>query len=315
MRLYSGWACALRPAQLPEAAAGIFNQPITPQGIAYVQYNDIAGQSTDAANVRTQMDSSDRLTRPIMFPLESAAVSSSKGMPQIPGEVTETLQSHKVVQAELVGANGLAWVLTEKKLFMWCYHKLNEGQRAAVHSHALPYALSEEPCHVSAVQNQVKVPINAHNSQHLVCCGLLVLLKERQCCWHVFVLFMLVHRGCFTEMLISCCKRRTQQGSLLCYARAQAICFSGQTSHTAMMLPRTEFRALSQPLQQMYTQVEWHDGSVADFNGLPSCCLHVSLLIKGFQSILPDNTSPLKAMLHRHKACYEQARVALSGRA
>ena len=76
-------------------------------------------------------------------------------MHRLPGEVAEALRSHKIVQAQLVGTKGLAWVLTEKKMFMWYYHN---GQRAAVHSHKLPYALSEEPCHVSAVQHQVKPP-------------------------------------------------------------------------------------------------------------------------------------------------------------
>ena len=76
-------------------------------------------------------------------------------MHRLPGEVAQALRSHKVVQAKLVGTNGLAWVLTEKKMFVWYYHN---GQRAAVHSHTLPYALSEELCHVSAVQHQVKPP-------------------------------------------------------------------------------------------------------------------------------------------------------------
>ena len=106
-------------------------------------------------------------------------------MPQIPDEVSEALRSHKVVQAQLVGTNGLAWVLTGKKLFLWYYHNHHDGRKAAVHSHALPYALSEEPCHVSVVQHQVKFPLMLTQSCScqqidLVCLGQTLFCW---CCW------------------------------------------------------------------------------------------------------------------------------------
>lgn len=69
-----------------------------------------------------------------------------------------------------------------------------------------------------------------------------------------------MHAG--SAILTSSLKRRTQQGCLLCYAQAQATCFSGQTSCTLAMLPRTGSQALSQPSQQPHTQVRRHDGDV-----------------------------------------------------
>ena len=126
-------------------------------------------------------------------------------MPRIPEEVTEALRSHKVVQAQLIGTSGLAWVLTGKKLFIWDYQNDHDNQKAAVHSHSLPYALPEEPCHVFAVQHQVESPSmpttvmlpSAH--QHIGVSGsrgvLLALLKEYQRCWHALVLLMLVQTG------------------------------------------------------------------------------------------------------------------------
>lgn len=108
-------------------------------------------------------------------------------MHKLPWEVAEAIRSHRVVQAQLVGTKGLAWVLTEKKLFMWYYHN---GQRAAVLSHALPYALSEEPCHVCAVQHQVGAPFMPTTllllSTHLLDkpgsgVDQLMLLRQRQC--------------------------------------------------------------------------------------------------------------------------------------
>ena len=100
-------------------------------------------------------------------------------MRKLPWEVAEALRSHKLVQAQLVGAKGLAWVLTDKKLFMWYYHN---GQRAAVLSHALPYALSEEPCHVCAVQHQVPF-FNAHNSHALASTLYPMSLGQKLCSW------------------------------------------------------------------------------------------------------------------------------------
>lgn len=74
---------------------------------------------------------------------------------QFPKEVAAALQGHKNHQADIDGLSGLAWVFSGSALFVWSYH---DGQRATVHSHALPYALSGQ-CYVSVIQHQVdKLP-------------------------------------------------------------------------------------------------------------------------------------------------------------
>lgn len=70
---------------------------------------------------------------------------------QFPKEVAAALRGHRNNQADIDGLTGLAWILSGNALFVWNYH---DGQRATVHSHALPYALSGQ-CHVSVIQHQV----------------------------------------------------------------------------------------------------------------------------------------------------------------
>lgn len=72
---------------------------------------------------------------------------------QLPGDVAAALRAHKHHQADINGSNGLAWVLSANVLFIWNYQ---DGHRAIVHSHALPYALSGQ-CHVSVIQHQVSL--------------------------------------------------------------------------------------------------------------------------------------------------------------
>jgi len=70
---------------------------------------------------------------------------------ELPGDVARAVRAHNNNQANLDGSIGLASVLAANTLFVWNYQ---DGQRAIVHSHSLPYALSGQ-CHVSVVQHQV----------------------------------------------------------------------------------------------------------------------------------------------------------------
>ena len=76
---------------------------------------------------------------------------------QLPKAVAAALQGHKHAQADVNGANGMAWVLSANVLHLWKYQ---DGPRATVHTHGLPYALPGQ-CHVAVVQHQVSPPFTA----------------------------------------------------------------------------------------------------------------------------------------------------------
>ena len=76
---------------------------------------------------------------------------------QLPKAVAAALQGHKHTQADVNGANGMAWVLSANVLHLWKYQ---DGPRATVHTHGLPYALPGQ-CHVAVVQHQVSPPVTA----------------------------------------------------------------------------------------------------------------------------------------------------------
>ena len=76
---------------------------------------------------------------------------------QLPKAVAAALQGFKNTQAHVNGANGVAWVLSANVLHLWKYQ---DGPRATVHTHGLPYAQRGQ-CHVAVVQHQVSPPITA----------------------------------------------------------------------------------------------------------------------------------------------------------
>ena len=76
---------------------------------------------------------------------------------QLPKAVAAALQGHKHTQADVNGANGMAWVLSANVLHLWKYQ---DGPRATVHTHGLPYALPGQ-CHVAVVQHQVSPPVES----------------------------------------------------------------------------------------------------------------------------------------------------------